>query len=187
MAPPVSGYSVWYDASDAASITASAGKVSQWNDKSGNGIHLAQATSTQQPATGALTQNGLNVISFDSIDDNMHASGVTNLAANGGTMFVVNMVGACDTPTWLAGAGTAGGATVGLTCVNSNRYAIQADYGTNGYTSTADCGTPHIVTYKGGSTMTLRIDGRVDAGFTSGSATTDAADIRIRRVVRIWT
>jgi hypothetical protein len=39
----------WYDASDAASITQSAGAVSQWDDKSGNGYHLKQATGSRQP------------------------------------------------------------------------------------------------------------------------------------------
>ena len=53
----------WYDASDATSITSSAGLVSQWNDLSGNAGHLTQGTSILQPTTGAVTQNGKNVIS----------------------------------------------------------------------------------------------------------------------------
>ncbi len=56
---------IWLDASDTSSITASAGKVSQWSDKSGNGRHLTQATSIYQPTTGASTQNGFNVINFN--------------------------------------------------------------------------------------------------------------------------
>jgi len=57
---------LWLDAADTASITESSGRVSQWNDKSGNGRHAVQASATPQPVTNATTQNGLNVIDFAS-------------------------------------------------------------------------------------------------------------------------
>jgi hypothetical protein len=61
---------LWLDADDATTITASGSpaKVSQWNDKSGNGYNVAQATGAAQPSTGAATQNGRNVLSFDGND-----------------------------------------------------------------------------------------------------------------------
>ncbi|HEX5791201.1 MAG TPA: InlB B-repeat-containing protein [Luteolibacter sp.] len=61
----------WYDAADAASITHSAGEVSQWNDKSGNARHLLQASSTNRPIYGATSWNGtsLPALSFDGTDD----------------------------------------------------------------------------------------------------------------------
>jgi hypothetical protein len=68
------GLSAWYDAADATTITASGGAVSQWNDKSGNGKHLTQATSTRRPATGTRTVNGLNVLDFDGGDVLLNAS-----------------------------------------------------------------------------------------------------------------
>jgi len=55
---------LWLDAADASTITESGGAVSQWNDKSGNGRHVSQATSNRQPA---YTLNGLDskpVITF---------------------------------------------------------------------------------------------------------------------------
>lgn len=55
---------LWLDASDTATITASSGSVSQWDDKSGNGRHVSQATAANQPTTGVDTLNGLNVLSF---------------------------------------------------------------------------------------------------------------------------
>lgn len=58
------GPAMWFDASDTATITSSAGLVSQWDDKSGNARHATQATSSLQPTTGSQTQNGLNVLSF---------------------------------------------------------------------------------------------------------------------------
>jgi hypothetical protein len=66
--PPVAGYAAWYDASDTSSIAESGGAVSQWNDKSGNGYDLLQSTAGNKPTTGTVTQNGLNVLSFDGGD-----------------------------------------------------------------------------------------------------------------------
>lgn len=71
--PAVTGFSptnisdliAWYDASDTTTITESGGDVSQWDDKSGNGNHLTQGSSTEQPGTGNNTQNGLNVLDHD--------------------------------------------------------------------------------------------------------------------------
>lgn len=58
----IAGLQAWWDASNAGSITASAGAVSQWNDLSGNGRHLVQGTGSRQLVTGADTQNGKNVM-----------------------------------------------------------------------------------------------------------------------------
>lgn len=52
-----------YDASEVSGITSSGGLISQLNDLSGNGHHLA-STSTYRPSTGLHTQNGKNVITF---------------------------------------------------------------------------------------------------------------------------
>lgn len=64
----------WWDASDAATITHSAGRVSQWNDKSGNARHLTQATAGLKPLTASRTQNGLNTIDFDAVTRSMTAA-----------------------------------------------------------------------------------------------------------------
>jgi hypothetical protein len=55
--------SLWLDASDATTITASSGDVSQWNNKGSLG-NFTQATGAVQPKTGATTLNGRNVIDF---------------------------------------------------------------------------------------------------------------------------
>ena len=54
---------LWLDASDTSTITEVGGAVSQWDDKSGNGYDVSQATAAYQPTTGS-TLNGLNVIEF---------------------------------------------------------------------------------------------------------------------------
>lgn len=66
----------WYDASDAATLTSSAGAVSQWNDKSGGARHLT-GTAGQQPITGTRTINGLNALDFDGVDDIVKSANVT--------------------------------------------------------------------------------------------------------------
>jgi hypothetical protein len=58
------GLVAWYDASDTSSITEAGGLVSQWDDKSGNGFHIVQATGSQQPTTGSHTMNSLNTLYF---------------------------------------------------------------------------------------------------------------------------
>ncbi len=67
--PVTNGLAFWLDASDADSITDSAGAVSQWNDKSGGGNHAIQATGANQPITNSTTLNSLNVVDFDGSND----------------------------------------------------------------------------------------------------------------------
>jgi hypothetical protein len=68
---------LWLDAADTSTITASGGSVSQWNDKSGNGRNVTQATGLNQPTTGSATQNGLNVLSFDGSNDSLVSAAFT--------------------------------------------------------------------------------------------------------------
>lgn len=64
----ISGCKLWLDASDASSFTYSSGVVvSQWNDLSGEGNHVAQSTGAQQPSRNG-TQNGLDTVAFDGSD-----------------------------------------------------------------------------------------------------------------------
>lgn len=60
---------LWLDASDLTTFTSSSGLVSEWRDKSGNNYAFTQATSTSQPSIGTTTLNGLNVMSYDGVDD----------------------------------------------------------------------------------------------------------------------
>jgi hypothetical protein len=57
--------SLWLDAADTLTITELLGSVSQWNDKSGNGYNVVQASGANQPITGTRTVNGLNVLDFN--------------------------------------------------------------------------------------------------------------------------
>jgi hypothetical protein len=63
--PPVAGFSLWLDASDASTFTYSSGTaVSQWNDKSANARNFTQATTSNQPSRISNLQNGLPGVRF---------------------------------------------------------------------------------------------------------------------------
>jgi hypothetical protein len=94
---PVSGYTLWLDASDTSTITSSGGDVSQWNDKSGNGRNFTQGISTNRPKTGTRTINGLNTIDFDGSNDFLVCASSTTFFnylhnSTGATVFFVGIV-----------------------------------------------------------------------------------------------
>ena len=60
---------LWLDAADASTITLDSGAVSQWADKSGNSRHATQGTSSARPTVAPAALNGLNVLTFDGIND----------------------------------------------------------------------------------------------------------------------
>ena len=62
-----SGLTGWYDAADASSITKSGNSVSQWSDKSGQGLHLTQNDAAKQPQSGAQI-NSLSALDFTGDD-----------------------------------------------------------------------------------------------------------------------
>jgi len=65
------GLKLWLDASDIDTVIESGGFVSSLNDKSGEGNDVTQAVGAKQPLTNVNTIKGLNVITFDGIDDNL--------------------------------------------------------------------------------------------------------------------
>jgi len=54
--------SAWFDASDQATITDTAGAVTQWDDKSASGFDVTPPNAS--PTTGVTTRNSLNVMDF---------------------------------------------------------------------------------------------------------------------------
>jgi hypothetical protein len=54
----------WLDASDSSTITTTAGKVSQWNDKSGSNQHFVAPTAQREPTYGARRLNHKKVVDF---------------------------------------------------------------------------------------------------------------------------
>ncbi len=65
--PYLMNAAAWYDAADAATITQSGGKVSKWDDKSGNGNHASQGNTSTQPSYNASDAklNNLPTVGYD--------------------------------------------------------------------------------------------------------------------------
>ena len=60
----------WWKA-DAGAPTVDSDPVSSWQDQSGNGYHLTQATGSKQPIIKLNIINGLPVIRLDGVDDEL--------------------------------------------------------------------------------------------------------------------
>ena len=68
----IADLALWIDASDASTITLDgSNNVEQWDDKSGNGRNLVQATVSLRPGYLASGINGLPAVVGDGIDDVM--------------------------------------------------------------------------------------------------------------------
>ena len=64
----------WYDASSSASFTFNGANVSQWNDISGNGNHLTQATAVDQPLYNSASPA---TVEFDGVSEFMQGGAFT--------------------------------------------------------------------------------------------------------------
>ena len=59
----ITGCQLWFDAGDATTVSLSGSNITQWNDKSGNGRNVSQATTANQ-GTYVTGLNGLKVVSL---------------------------------------------------------------------------------------------------------------------------
>lgn len=70
---------VWLDASVSASIIHGTADpdASQWDDLSGNSNNVSTANPVDEPEELVGAQNGLNILEFDGVDENLGRSGFT--------------------------------------------------------------------------------------------------------------
>ena len=114
----ISGCKLWLDAADTSTISLSGSAVTQWDDKSGNAYNFAQGTSGLRPLSGTRTQNGLNVIDFDGIDDCLATTAaksafnfINNTTA---TLFIVNKFDSTAGLNYLIGANVGSNGEIGI-------------------------------------------------------------------------
>jgi hypothetical protein len=88
----ISGLQVWVDGNDNSTITLTSGKVSQWNDKSGNGINLTQSSSTYQSTPTTNIINGLQALLFPSVGGFPANSGIAGTMSGALSAFSFGMV-----------------------------------------------------------------------------------------------
>jgi hypothetical protein len=133
----IGNLTLWLDASDGATITdAGGGAVSAWNDKSGQNHHFNQATVNARPTTGTHTQNGQNVIDFETSGgaDFLQRTTAGNLpVANGDDTYTYFAVWNPDVNAVMAvyEQATAGASR------RSSILAVNANYGFNGQNNDA--------------------------------------------------
>lgn len=86
--PDIADLSLWLDASTLALTDGAA--VSEWRDRSTNGYHVTQATSTAQPTFRADAKNGLPAVDFDGGDSLARTTAmITNATDGTSTAFAV--------------------------------------------------------------------------------------------------
>jgi hypothetical protein len=80
--------STLFDATSGGSLVAADGAVARWEDKSGNGRHVRQATIGNRPQRKIAIQNGLDVVRFDGSND-LLSSVSTSIGYSGASVFLV--------------------------------------------------------------------------------------------------
>ena len=74
---------LWFDADDTSTITLNGSNVAQWSDKSGNGNHVSNGTSSTQPAYLTTGWNSKPTVYFTKAGGEfLFKDGVSNFAAN---------------------------------------------------------------------------------------------------------
>ena len=151
---------LWLDASDTSTITESGGAVSQWDDKSGNGNDVVQATAALQPTTGTKTLNSLNVIDFQ--DDGMNVTFSSSISQPNTIIIVLELDNTLFNGSFFDGS-TAAARNLGGTLTTT--YRMLSDTTITGGTADTD---PHILRFLfDGASSTLHVDG---TGVISGNA-----------------
>ena len=166
----------WFDASDAATITASGGRVSQWKDKSGAARHVAQDTGSQQPYTGARSQNGLNALDFRQISNDSYNS-LRNGSVTLPQPFTIALVAAYDAwPSASAGIILATRSAGGYAPYSSGAaLALRINSGTALISSTNPGTAPAVlVSIHNGASSAIRRNG---SSIASGNAGTSAGEV----------
>lgn len=130
---------LWLDSSDIITITKDGSdKVSQWNDKSGNGNNASQGTGANQPTYIPASINSKSVINFDGSTNVLNiaaSSSIANIFSGGGTIITVIRAetmggGGGGRPLSKTSSGSDGWLYIGNNLSGSN-YKIQLSHNTS--------------------------------------------------------
>jgi hypothetical protein len=140
-APDIAGLQLWLDADDSDTITLNGSTVSQWNDKSGNGYHVSQATASNQPTLTSNVLNSKNVLRFDGGDYLTNASATPVGGSTNRTIFVVfNYTGSNIRYAFMLGPnGASSGQQFGI----SQEIAVRVSFGNRIWSSSV--GSSHSI------------------------------------------
>jgi hypothetical protein len=158
----LSGLGGWWDASDAATVHATAGAVDSWDDKSGNG-HTLTATTTARPTTGTRTLNSKNVFDYDGTTDNLRNAAWTVTDPYTICVVALNDSGANATTQSMVGSvATAAGGRLQKT--TGNAWAISSGSTLSAGTVDTSAHTFIALIKSGATAAVLSIDGAETTG-----------------------
>lgn len=163
---PTADLLVWYDASDAATITLTGSSVTDWDDKSGNGHHLSQANASLQPTLVSADQNGLDVVSCDTNDSMLTASIAHGIGTGDFTVIFALKKAADAFGVWqgLARIGT-DNPNFYLSTGGNNHKPIIENSGETAFSTALTESTAYVITYaRSAGSVTCFINGAADAG-----------------------
>ena len=93
--------STLYDATSGGSLVAASGTIARWEDKSGNALHLTQATSGARPVRETSVQNGLDGVFFGSASVNSIFAASVDVSAWTFWSVVIQRTGNSSFARWL--------------------------------------------------------------------------------------
>lgn len=181
-----------YDATSGGSLVAADGAVARWEDQSGNGYNVTQATAGSRPARRVASMNGSDSLQFDGGDYLAQSAASQSKfihVAAGSTVVFVAHAGAGSNPNaayGFFGNNGAGSSAVGANSFYDDRVAVPrnnnfvSESAANGYVARAlqdDTMTPNIPTSayivfdSANATTSARIKQRVNGSAEFGSAT----------------
>lgn len=183
----------WHDASDTDTITEASGEVSQWNDKSGNGIHVAQSTAAQKPNTLTSGDWGSRqVLQFDGGDSMLSATNAALPVAAGQALSVFAAYRHSSAPTSVRttlsiGNGVASGG-VRILYANSSKSPCWSVYADNDVGTVASTLTPTIgaAIVTSGGALSMFANG-VAAGTGTSSLANSAGTPFLEIGGQVWT
>ncbi len=173
----IANLSLWLDASDESTITHVSNKVSQWDDKSGNGNHATQPTGTSQFSTNINVINGRNVLSATNSDNMILPSGLYGVSNGNNTVLIVyrRASDGFSLNRLLSGGDTSGNVvydTVIGDTGTSYSYKSNANWATESNQTILNDFNPHIAAgRRDGSSATGYFDGTAGAAGTGGNVT----------------
>lgn len=89
--PPSDSLVLQLDSSARETVSLNSGNVSKWSDKSGNGNDATEGTPANQPLYDIGALNGLNGVSYDTIDDSLSAgsgASIDKIFFGGGAFYI---------------------------------------------------------------------------------------------------
>jgi len=182
----IAGLVAWYDADDASTITESGGLVSQWDDKSGQGNHVAQGTSTLQPLTVDAQQNGRAIVRTDGIDDYIYVNAFSGGAIGNGHTVLIALKPDARAGVHVFYDGRNSGATRSETYNNSGTYAYFSGV-VNATTTNVATGFTQLTTVYHNVNGLLRENGvEIDTGSTGASQMNGLIVGSFQAVTNVW-